>query len=168
MRVTGRIISYSLIILILGILLKVTGILHTNTSVLFAFALILSGAGIFTNYFGSQSPKLLFSAASIFFLGFIIILVSFFSVDIGGRFYTPVILLVAGINFLLLFFDDMKRKMYLLLFAVLGGVGFIILAYHGGMSFHSFFMGIWDIIRSFWLFLLLLLVIILSIVFRDK
>ena len=168
MQTPGRIISYSLLILILGIILKTVGLFNTNMSVLVSFVLVFSGVGFFANFFGSHRPFMLTISTLIFYSGFMLLLKTYFSFEIRIFSFLPNLLLICGLNFLLLFVENRSKKAFLLFAIVFSAVAVGLSKIFGVMNFANVLYYFVEIIRSFWFFIVLLLIIVLFYVIRTE
>jgi len=167
MQITSKILFYSAVILIIGLVLKTLGVFHTNIPILISFVFILSGLGLFANYFGSHKVFVLTASAMIFYSGFLLLLKHYFSIDLRIFSFIPNVMLIAGLNFTLLFIENSEKKVYLLLAGGLILLFFIISLLLHTISFLQFGYYLYKIAHTFWFFMVLLF-IFLTIIMREK
>jgi hypothetical protein len=143
------------------------GVYHTNIAVLFSFIFILSGLVLFTNYFGSHRVFVLTASAMVFYSGFLLLLKYYFSFDLAIFTFLPNLVLIAGLNFLLLYLENRDRRLYLIISIVFLLI-FLISSYlMHAISWFMFGHYLYRIAHSFWFFMLLLF-LFLVIIMREK
>lgn len=167
MQVTSKIVIYSAAVLVIGLLLKVIGLYHTNIAILFSFIFILSGLVLFTNYFGTHRVLVLTAAAMVFYSGFLLLLKYYFTFDLQIFTFVPNLMLIAGLNFLLLYIENRDRRLYLIIGTSLVILFLIISSLMHALSWFLFGHYLYRIAHSFWFFMLLLF-LFLVIIMREK
>ncbi len=123
MKKNQLIIIYLLTFLVFTYLLKLIGFIKITGSEILSYTLIFAGFGLFFNSFGKGNKSLLFSSTFIFLWGVVLFLINNFEFRNNSEILYPALFLNVGFSFLILFIDNFKDKIYLLLsfiFVILG------------------------------------------------
>jgi hypothetical protein len=164
------ILIYLLIFLALSILLKLFGVIDVSNIELLGYALIFYGITMVYTSFGKKQPVVLFFGSSLFLTGILLFLLSNFEFTNTSETVFPSILLITGIDFLMLFFDNPSRKSFLAVSvtAILSAIVVTILL--GSITVQNFFTSIINISVKYWPVVLIAagLLILLSIEHRRK
>lgn len=163
------IISLVVVVLIAAITFS-AGVFSGGTLPFAAFLSMITGIGIAYTTFGTDRSWLLFTSGTLFLGGFLLFLyATFLFDDLQGVIY-PAATLVTGINLLLLFFNQPRRKGFLL-----GGIGLLaasvlLLGLSGRLQMLVFTTALWEIVAGSWKFLLaaVLVPILLYAVSRNS
>lgn len=170
MRNNHPILIYLLIFLVLSIILKLFGVIDVSNTELLGYAFIFYGIAMVYTSFGRNQPVVLFFGSSLFLTGFLLFLISNFDFDDGNEIIFPSILLILGIDFLMLFFNNTKKKNFLAisLTSVLSAVVVTILL--GSITFNNFYISIINIVAKYWPIVLIAagLLVLLTIEHKKK
>ena len=131
-------------------MLKLFGLIDVSNTELIGYALIFYGITIAYSSFGKNQPIILFLGSSLFLSGFLIFLYKNFEFTNFNETIFPAILLIAGINFFMLFMDNPVRKRFLAisLTSILSGIVVIFLL--GSITFKNFSTSILNIAEKYW------------------
>lgn len=149
------IITNLLILLLLIVFLKITGIIHIQNIELLSYMFIFFGLSYAFNSFGKNRPGLLFTSTVIFLFGIILFIISTFEILEPSHLVLPAILLIIGIGFLIVWIDgEMKNQILILSFIFLLS-GIILIILKRSLSLRSFGVSLVDMTLKYWPVLLI-------------
>jgi hypothetical protein len=140
---------YFLIFLTLSIVLKLFGIIDFISVELIGYALIFYGITLVYTSFGNKQTVILFIGSSLFLVGLILFLINNYEFN-SKEIIFPSLLLIIGINFLMLFFDDPTRKGYLAISLTSIISAIIVTTLLGSITVKTFFTSIINIGDKYW------------------
>ncbi|OGU77122.1 MAG: hypothetical protein A2V93_07110 [Ignavibacteria bacterium RBG_16_34_14] len=161
---------YLLIFLALSIVLKLFGIIDFTSVELIGYALIFYGITLVYTSFGNKQTVILFIGSSLFLVGLILFLINNYEFTNSKEIIFPSLLLIIGINFLMLFFDDPTRKGYLAISLTSIISAIIVTTLLGSITVKTFFTSIINIGDKYWPIVLIAagLIILLSREYKRK
>ena len=149
MKIYQSILTYLLIFLALALILKIFGIISLSGSELFGYAFIFFGISSSYVSLGQRQSLSLFLGTIIFLIGILLFVVNNFLIFWNSQLFLPASLLMVGIAFFMVFFDNTQRKKSLLasvVFILLGIIATIII---GDIKFSSFFKSVFDVAGNY-------------------
>jgi hypothetical protein len=165
---SSRISLYAFAVLIFGYLAYYTGILNISLVYVVGFALALNGIGTFLYAYGSNRPVSLFLSVFFFNSGVVLLVMERFRLFASYPFFASGLLLTGAIGSLLLFMENPARRAYLIYTVVLFIIGGSLLTISRRFIPVDFLLWIKNIFSSFWVTLLVLLIITGYGIIRDK
>jgi hypothetical protein len=144
------ILLYLLIFLALATALKLMGVIDVQTTELLGYAMIFYGINLVYTSFGKNVRGILFTGTSLFLIGLLIFLTDHFEFLNEREIIFPSILFIAGIGFLMLFFDDTSKKNFFIISATLIFTAIAVTAILGNITFPLFFNSIINITVKYW------------------
>ena len=159
----NQLFKYGLLFLLLPILLQLTGFIDVSIFSLFSFASFFIGLTIFYYSFGTKNFLAVFLGSGLFFTGIISFLIQSFLIKITFTFIITASIYITGFSFLMVYFENTKRRMALYSAAVLILAATGISLFAGNLQLRSFFLSIKEVLSGHWL--LLLVAVITSLLF---
>ncbi len=144
------ILLYLLIFLALATALKLLGVIDVQSTELLGYAMIFYGINLVYISFGKKERGILFIGTSLFLIGILIFLTNHFEFLNEREIIFPSILFIAGINFLMLFFDDTSKKNFFLISATLIFAAITVTALLGNITLPLFLNSIIKITIKYW------------------
>lgn len=144
------ILLYLLIFLALATALKLVGVIDVKSTELVGYAMIFYGINLVYSSFGKGERGILFTGTSLFLIGLLIFLTNHFEFLNGKDIIFPSILFIAGISFLMLFFDDTSKKNFFLISATIIFSAIIVTTLLGNITLPLFFNSIIKITIKYW------------------
>jgi len=158
---------YLLIFLALSVALKLIGIIDVESTELLGYAMIFYGINLVYVSFGKKELGILFTGTSLFLIGLLVFLTNHFEFINEKEIIFPSILFIAGIGFLMLFFDDTSKKNFFLISATLIFAAITVTALLGNITLDVFFNSIIKITVKYWPVALITIVLI-TILHRES
>ncbi len=159
---------YLLAAAIFFIFLRIFGLIYLNINEIFGYAFILFGISAVSLMFGRNRRGVLFIGSAIFLIGLLIIVIYNFDIIRTNAILLPSLLFILGISFLLLFIDDTKNKSTLYLFLIFSLVGLAMTLWEGTITFGRFSNSIIDIIKEFWIIIVLAILLIAALLIGER
>jgi hypothetical protein len=144
------ILLYLLIFLALATALKLLGVIDVQSTELLGYAMIFYGINLVYISFGKKERGILFTGTSLFLIGLLLFLTNHFEFLNEREIIFPSILFIAGISFLMIFFDDTSRKNFFLISATLIFAAITVTALLGNLTVGLFFNSIIKITVKYW------------------
>ncbi len=144
------ILLYLLIFLALATALKLLGVIDVQSTELLGYAMIFYGINLVYISFGKKERGILFTGTSLFLIGLLLFLTNHFEFLNEREIIFPSILFIAGISFLMIFFDDTSKKNLFLISATLIFAAITVTALLGNITFPLFFNSIIKITVKYW------------------
>jgi hypothetical protein len=155
MNLTKNFFPYLLLFLILPIVLKLFGFISLSYSIIFSFVFLLGGIGIVFLSFNSEKRLVLFLGTQLFFSGMFISLTEKFLFSNLSALYVPAFLLSMGFGFLFLFWNELSKKLFLLIGVVLVVSALFMSRQNDKITIISIYDSFIKIAEEFWLLILL-------------
>ena len=133
------ILLYLLIFLALATALKLLGVIDVQSTELLGYAMIFYGINLVYISFGKKERGILFTGTSLFLIGLLLFLTNHFEFLNEREIIFPSILFIAGISFLMIFFDDTSKKNFFLISATLIFAAITVTALLGNLTVALFF-----------------------------
>lgn len=168
MKIYQSILTYLLIFLALSLILKIFGVISISVSELLGYSFIFFGISSSYVSLGQQQPLSLFLGTIIFLIGILLYVVNNFLIFWNQQLFLPASLLMIGIAFFMVYFDDMKRKKSSLAsagFILLGMVSTIII---GNINFTSFYNSVFKVAGNYWPVLIVTAGILFLVWWEEK
>jgi len=141
---------YLLIFLALSVALKLLGIINVESTELLGYAMIFYGINLVYTFFGKHRHGILFTGTALFLVGLFLFITNNFEFINERAIIFPSILLIVGISFLMLFFDDTARKNFLLISVTLILSAVTVTVLIGSITVTLFINSITKIIVKYW------------------
>lgn len=145
MKKNQLIIIYLISFLVFTYLLKLLGIIRITGSEILSYTLIFAGIGLFFNSFGKENKSSLFSSTFIFLWGVVLFLINNFEFRNNSEILYPALFLNIGFSFLILFIDNFKDKIYIILSFIFVALGIASVFYWGKFNSSIFFSSFGEI-----------------------
>jgi len=127
-------VSMSLILLGFVLLLKYFGIVSIVYSEIYGYAFSIYGIIAVYNLFGSGNKGALFIAGVLFILGVSLIVLENYEILSPVKFLLPSILFSAGTGFALLFIDNIRERVFLIISIIMLAAGMFSVIYFDLLS----------------------------------
>ncbi|MBI2418651.1 MAG: hypothetical protein HYV28_12270 [Ignavibacteriales bacterium] len=163
MNVLSRVFISSLSLLLILVILQVTGVANVSFAIIFSFVMMLVGLITFSWLFGSQRKVLLGSSAALFFFGLLWFLQKVFRYSADSKEFLLSVILVAGFTALMVYFEDIVQKKYLITALIILSFGVFLLFRNTGFSFTDALFWALEILKKMWLVFVVLIVYLLII-----
>ena len=144
------VLLYLLIFLALATALKLVGVIDVQSIELIGYAMLFYGINLVYTTFGKRERGVLFAGTSLFLIGLLIFFTNHFEFLNEREIIFPSILFIAGIGFLMLFFDDTSRKNFFFISAILIFAATAVTAILGNITLPLFFNSIIKITSKYW------------------
>ena len=131
--------------------LKLLGIINVENTELLGYAMIFYGINLVYTSFGKKKRGILFTGTSLFLIGLLFFLINNFEFINEKEIIFPSILFIAGISFLMLYFDDTSKKNFFLISATLIFAATTVTALLGSITVALFLNAIIKITVKYWL-----------------
>jgi hypothetical protein len=156
--------------LALSIILKLFGVIDVSNIELLGYAFIFYGITIVYTSFGKNHPIALFFGSSLFLTGLLLFLISNFEFSDSNEIIFPSIQLILGIDFLMLFFNNLKKKSFLAVSLTSILLAVVVTILLGSITFLNFYNSIINIIAKYWPIVLIAagLLVLLSIEHKKE
>lgn len=159
---------YLLAAAIFFIFLRIFGLIYLNINEIFGYAFILFGISAVSLMFGREKRGILFVGSAIFLIGLLIIVIYNFDIIRTNEIVLPSLLFILGISFLVLFIDDSSSKNTLYLSLIFSLVGLAMTLWGGTITLGRFFNSFVDIIKEFWVIIVLVIFLIASLMIGER
>jgi hypothetical protein len=156
------------VFLALSIILKLFGVIDVDSIELLGYALIFYGINLVYTSFGKKQAGILFAGSSLFLTGLLLFLISSFEFVSDNEIIFPSILLILGINFLMLFFDDTGNKRYLAISIVSILSALIVTIFLGTITFQSYLSSVVTITLKYWPIIIIAIGLLILLNIENK
>ncbi|HZW40149.1 MAG TPA: hypothetical protein VFF33_12695 [Ignavibacteriaceae bacterium] len=159
-----------ILILLLFVLIRfiTVNVFELDFSLVFSYLLMTIGILSVFFIFGKNKKFLLFVFSSTFLIGVVLLVDYMFEFTNPGKLLLPASLFIPSINFLIIFIEDTDNKLFLWLSFLLFISGFIVSIFLGSIKLETFLQSLSEIIKSYWLFIVLMLMVLLVLYIFDK
>lgn len=167
MNKANSIIIYFIIFIFAAAVLRISGLVNITSLEFLAYLFML--AGIISAYysFGKDKRGLLFIGSTVFLAGIIMYISTKFELEDTRTIIFPSVLFISGIGFLMLFFDDLEQKLYLVLSLLFIGGGLIYVFILREFALRGLVESLWGIIKVYWVFLIVI-VLLVAVLRREN
>jgi hypothetical protein len=155
----NRTFQFTLFFIVGLLLLKLTGVITVSFILILSLGNILFGFWIFIYLFGTHRSLMLFLSAFLFLMGMIFFIQESMQIGLPPRQYLLVVLLLPGFCFLLLYYENKARTVFLGAGLALVALGAGLLFLVGKPSFINIGLWLYQILKSIWGLLLALLLL---------
>ncbi|HSP87927.1 MAG TPA: hypothetical protein VLN45_07320 [Ignavibacteriaceae bacterium] len=159
---------YLLIFLALSIVLKLFGIIDVTIVELFGYTSIFYGITLVYSSFGKKQLGVLFIGSSLFLTGLLIFLTNNFEFSNNNEIIFPAVLLIIGIDFLMLFLDNMERLSFIAISLTTIFSAIVVILLLGDMTFRGFFLSVINLVEKYWPIVVIAVGLILFLNFSYK
>jgi hypothetical protein len=167
-KIYQSILTYLLIFLALALILKIFGIISLSGSELVGYAFVFFGVSSSYVSFGQDQPLSLFLGTIIFLIGILLYIVNNFLIFWNSQLYLPTSLLMVGIAFLMVYYDDTKRKKVIILSGIFLLLGIIFTITIGNISFVSFYGSMFRVAGNYWPVIIITIGILFLVWWEEK
>lgn len=155
MNKINSVIIFLIILVAAAILLRIAGVFDfTSVEVLSAILMLVGVAAVYSS-FGTLKKGLIFVGTATFFVGILVFINAHFELETTRLILFPSVLLIMGSGFLLLYVDEPSDKLYLTLGLIFLGTGIAYVLFVRSSAFSGFFVSFWNLIKSYWIILVL-------------
>jgi hypothetical protein len=161
------IIIFFIVFIITAVFLRLTGIAEFSGSELLSYLFMISGIALVYSSFGLDKRGILFIGSTLFLIGIIIFINAKFDLEDNNLIVFPSVLFIAGIGFLLLYLDDTSHQIFLIGSLIFIAGGILYMLFFRMSSFPLFFTSLWNILKSYWIFIILAAGIIFILRFSN-
>lgn len=151
----------------ISVLLSVFDIISLDYEEIIAFTLLFLGISIFYKSFYKIHKTGTFLGSFIFLAGMVLLITSYFETSYNAPILIPSFLLSAGISLFMAFLSDNSDRKFLYLGIIIAAMGLFVVFDLGNPGFGSYFISMKNILKKFWV-LLVLLAILITILSREK
>lgn len=149
-------------------LLKVFGILKIDFFSTSLLGLMLSGLVIVYFYFGTKKKAAISIGAILFLICLLLLILERFPVLNFDKIILPSIFFIVGINLLLLYLNNTKEKIFLLLAFVVLLINIFLIAAQVSINIDSIVISIKEIVLEFWMIFVLIFLSIIILSLEEK
>ncbi|GAB4288798.1 MAG: hypothetical protein Kow0098_06350 [Ignavibacteriaceae bacterium] len=169
MRNKTYITTFLSVFLVVTLLLRFFNFIQIDYKILVGLYIALPGISLFYAGFERKSQLSLFAGCVLFLSGLVLVFMTNQMIINPERIIYPSALFIPGFGFLMLFFLETRKKIYLLAAALLIISGLVVVYIEGNLSVGRMIKATASVLQNYWLiFVLVIAVIILSIKDRKK
>jgi hypothetical protein len=157
-----------MIFIAVSIILKFIGLLNFSWTNLFAYTSMFWGMNMFYYSYLKHYQFGIFSGAVLFQIGSALLSLAFFELYQPGKIFIPAILTIVGTSLLLVNFLGKTNNFTLILGLVFVVMGVLLIIFRGNLTWGLFTESIYNLLKEFWLIILILAIIISLVVIDFK
>lgn len=167
MKFTRDFLSYIMLFLVGLLLLNMFGLLYVTVPFVISLVLIITGITIVYAAFGLHRWQPLTIGSTMFFSGLLLYFIEGLLFSRVSQLFIVSALMIAAMNFLVLFFDDPSRKWFLFNGIILQIAVFVGIALGRTIDPLMVFVAAWGIITGYWYLFVIILAVILILFLTD-
>jgi hypothetical protein len=152
--------------IVISIISKFIGLFNFSWTELFAYISMFWGMSMFYYSYLKQYKFGIFSGAVLFQIGSALLSLALFELYQPAKIFIPAILSIVGTSLLLANFLESTNKFTVILGFVFVIMGIILIIFRGNLTWGLFIESVYNLLKKFWL-IILILVIIISLVVID-
>ncbi len=160
MKHNPNLVYYVIAVFLLSVLLKAVGLIDFSVSEYSGYVLIFYGIVLVINHFGKYERLALFSGSSIFLIGIFLLLMNYFEFSNLRLLYLPSIMFICSAGFLILFLEDTKYFLAIVLSVAFLGAAIAVIYSTGRLDVVLFIRSLWNVITGYWAVFLVAAVIV--------
>jgi hypothetical protein len=148
-----------ILFIIVSFILSLFGIISFAFTDILAYSLLVIGAALVYTETIRQNKLSIFLGTIIFLFGVYFLVTEKFNLNPGEEYYVPIILILSGSGFLLLYTLTSVQKIYLIGSLVLITSGMTLLVISSNLAVKSFFFSILPVLEFLWPVIIILLIL---------
>jgi hypothetical protein len=148
-----------ILFIIVSFILSLFGIISFAFTDILAYSLLVIGAALVYTETIRQNKLSIFLGTIIFLFGVYFLVTEKFNLNPGEEYYLPIILILSGSGFLLLYTLTSVQKIYLIGSLVLITSGMTLLVISSNLAVKSFFFSILPVLEFLWPVIIILLIL---------
>jgi hypothetical protein len=148
-----------ILFIIVSFILSLFGIISFAFTDILAYLLLVIGAALVYTETIRQNKLSIFLGTIIFLFGVYFLVTEKFNLNPGEEYYLPIILILSGSGFLLLYTLTSVQKIYLIGSLVLITSGMTLLVISSNLAVKSFFFSILPVLEFLWPVIIILLIL---------
>ena len=168
MRIYQLIFTYLLLFLGLALILKFFGLISLTGSEILSYALIFYGISDVYLSIGNNRKISLFFGTMFFLVGIIFYVLNNFLIFWESQLLFPSLLIIPGIAYLMLNYDNPSNKKFLIIGTILIFVGFLVIIINGQFNLLLFYQSLFRISSLYWQIALVAAGILILISFEER
>ena len=168
MMFSNQLIKYAILFILLPILLQILGFIDVSFLSMFSFTFFFIGLTIYYHSYGANNALPVFLGAGIFLTGVFAFLIQSFLIDLTYTFIITGVFYITGFSLLLVFMGEVKRKKVLYAAGVFIFIATFLSLAAGNLQLNSFLLSLREVIKEYWLLLLMAVVTILLLYFEQR
>jgi len=168
MKFQNQQMKYGLLFLLLPIILQLLGFIDVSVLSMLSFAAFFIGLTIFYYSFGTNNSFAIFFGSGIFFTGVFSFLIPSFLLEITFPLLLTAAIYITGFSFLMVFIENPKSRviLYTAGFFLLSATMISLLV--GKLQFRSLFTSIPQVLKEYWLLLVMAVITVLLLYFEQQ
>lgn len=168
MRIYQLIFTYLLLFLGLALILKFFGLISLTGSEILSYALIFYGISDVYLSIGNNRKISLFFGTMFFLVGIIFYVLNNFLIFWESQLLLPSLLIVPGVAYLMLNYDNPSNKKFLIIGTILIFVGFLVIIINGQFNLLLFYQSLFKISSLYWQIALVAAGILILLSLEEK
>ena len=168
MRIYQSILTYLLLFLGLALILKFFGFISLTASEILSYALIFYGISDVYLSIGNNRKIPLFIGTIFFLVGILLYVLNNFLIFWEPQLLVPSLLIIPGIAYLMLNYDNPSNKKFLIIGTVLIFMGLLVIIINGQFNLLLFYQSLFRISSLYWQIALVAAGILILISFNEK
>jgi hypothetical protein len=148
-----------ILFIIVSFILSLFGIISFAFTDILAYSLLVIGAALVYTETIRQNKLSIFLGTIIFLFGVYFLVTEKFNLNPGEEYYVPIILILSGSGFLLLYTLTSVQKIYLIGSLLLITSGMTLLVISSNLAVKSFFFSILPVLEFLWPVIIILLIL---------
>jgi hypothetical protein len=151
--------NYVLLFLILfifaAIFLRFAGLIDFSGLEMLSYVFMASGVAAVYASIGMDRKGILFTGSTLFLTGILIFINTRFDIEDVRLLVFPSVLLITGIGFFILYFDESSQKLFLIISIVFITAGLLFLLISRSEAFTGYAVSLWGMLKSYWIVVLI-------------
>lgn len=147
-------------VFIVSVLLKAVGLIEFSITEYSGYVLVFYGIIVVINHFGKSERIALFGGTTIFLIGILLLTVSYFEFTNFSVLVVPSFLFISSAGFLVLFIEDFKYFIGVILSVLFFVLGMTIIFQTGRLEWARFTLSLWNVLSGYWAVIVVAIVIV--------
>ncbi len=164
----NQLIKYGLLFLLLPIILQLFGFIEVSTFSMFSFASFFIGLTTFYYAFGTKNFLAVFFGSVIFFTGVFSFLIKSFFLEVTIPLIVAGSVYITGFSLVMVFIENAKKRRVLYIAGFLIFAATMVSLFAGNLQFRSFFSSLPEVLKEYWLLLLMAVITVLLLYFEQR
>lgn len=161
MKNNPGLVYYIILVFILSVFLKAIGIIEFSVTEYSGYVLVFYGVIVVINHFGKFNRTALFAGMTIFLTGILLLTASYFEFTNYRILVVPAVLFICSAGFFILFIEDTKYFLSIVLSVVFLAAGIAVIYTSGKLELNLFLLSAWRVLKEYWAVFIITIVIIL-------
>ena len=161
---------YLIMLAVISIVLNFLGLINLSWTELFSYIAMFWGISMFYYSYLKNYKFGIFSGAVLFQIGIVLLSLNLFEIYEPAVIFIPTVLVIVGSSLLLSNLLVTSNKLALVLSIIFILVGVLLMIFRGHYTFGLFFNSVYQLLKEFWLIIIILFIIILLVAneFRNE